>query len=491
MPFRYAFVRPLLLVLAVLAGLSLIPLAAGRAAPPQPVQGDVAPGYVLVKLDPAVQVALPPGSELVFGSWYKVPVSAGEEPAAAARRWAAVPGIIAAQPDTIIQVDREEETGFVASGREAATDDGAASLSAAMVPNDPLYERQWNFPMIQAEQAWEIATGSGVKVAVVDSGVRRGDDLACATFVDDYNAITNQAGPGAANDEYGHGTHVAGTIAQCTNNGIGVTGLAPGVQLMPIRVLDASGSGLFANVAKGVDWARSHGAQVINLSLGKSCGALTWPSCADSLLNDAITAAVAADIVIVAAAGNFNQGTMMYPANHPDVIAVTAVDPNLTKAPYAHQGVALDLAAPGGNTQIDLGGIKNGGGILQQSKDGSNWNAYVYKHGTSMAAAHVSGAAALLRSYVPGATRLQVQDALQNSAQDLGTQGPDTTFGHGLIQIAAALAQVQAAGATSTPTPTPTITPMVTLTPTPTVTPTLTPTIPIVHLWLPLVWQEG
>jgi len=112
---RHTFVRPLLLVLTVLAGLGLIPLAAGRAAPPQPAQGDVAPGYVLVKLDAAGQVALPPGSELVLGTWYKVPISAGEDPAAAARRWAAVPGVVAAQPDTVIQVDREEEAAIVES----------------------------------------------------------------------------------------------------------------------------------------------------------------------------------------------------------------------------------------------------------------------------------------------------------------------------------------------------------------------------------------
>ncbi len=510
---RYTWLRFLLLATVFVVGFAVVPAVLGRAAPSRPQQVDVAPGYVLVKLEPQAPAAiLPAGSEHILGAWYKVPIVEGEDPRAAAQRWAAVSGVVLAQPDTVIHVDREEVAAIPAAEAPAAR--AAAGLGADLAPNDPLYSRQWNFPMIQTEQAWDVATGSGVKVAVVDSGVHRGDDLACATFVDDYNAITNKAGPGVADDDYGHGTHVAGTIAQCTDNGIGVAGVAPDAQLMPVKVLDASGNGSFSNVAKGVDWARAHGARVINLSLGAQCYPPfdTWQTCSErfgggNLLNDAIAAAAAADIVIAAAAGNNNLGTLMYPANHPNVIAVTAVDPNMVKAPYADWGSGLDLAAPGGNTALTWNGVEHGGGILQQSKDGSNWNAYVYKQGTSMATAHVSAAAALLRSFVPGATRQQVQDALQSTALDLGTPGPDTTFGYGLIQIASALQAVQAAGATSTPTPTPTETPTATVTPTATLTPTETPTptatatatetptasptAPVTQVWLPLVWQAA
>ncbi|MCS7038944.1 MAG: S8 family serine peptidase [Anaerolineae bacterium] len=437
--------------------------------------------HILVKMRPGA--GAPAGAQKhLFGAWYAVAVGADETPVTALTRWAARPDVALVELDYRVGIEPTESV--------AAAAPQSGMTRAAFVPNDPLYGEQWNLPLIRAPEAWEQANGAGVTVAVVDSGVSPGDDLACVTFVDEFNALTGRSGPGAARDENGHGTHVAGTIAQCTNNGIGVAGVAPAVHLMPIRVLDAAGFGSFAAVAQGVEWARNHGAAVINLSLGMACSTQTWPQCSSSILNEALAAAAAADIVIVAAAGNFNQGVLAFPGNHPEVIGVGAVDQDLARAPYSNRGQALDLSAPGGNLQRDGDGDGHPDhiAILQQTIVGSSWQ-YQHKQGTSMAAAHVSGAVALLRGYVPGATRGQIRAALQETARDLGPSGFDTNFGHGLIQIDAALRRLEAM--VMAPTPTATLTEMPTATMTPTATPTETPnppaTPPVTSLWLPLL----
>lgn len=444
--------------------------------------------HILVKMRPG---ARPPAEAQrhLFGDWYAVAVRPDETPMTALAPWAARPDVVLVELDYRVGIEPTET--FTASVSPSAT------TGAAFVPNDPLYGEQWNLPLIRAPEAWEMTGGVGgfgaevaATVAVVDSGVSPGDDLACATLVDEFNALTGQSGPGAARDENGHGTHVAGTIAQCTNNGIGVAGVAPGVRLMPVRVLDAGGFGSFAAVAQGVEWARTHGADVINLSLGMACSTLPWPQCSSSVLNEALTAAAAADIVIVAAAGNFNQGVLAFPGNHPDVIGVGAVDQDRARAPYSNRGQALDLVAPGGDLQRDGDGDGHPDriAILQQTIVGDGWH-YQHKQGTSMAAAHVSGAAALLRSYVPTATRWQIQAALEETTLDLGPSGFDTSFGHGLIQIDAALNRLVAMVMSPTPTATLTEIPRLTATPTamPTETPTPRATPSPTDLWFPLV----
>jgi subtilisin family serine protease len=494
--------RPRLLMLCLLCGLLLPGLTSrdtiiggsryGLAADPLiPHVLD----HILVKMRPGT--APPPASvrKPIFGDWYAVTVPPDETATKTLARWAARPDVALVELDYRVGIGPLEAVAGTSAAGTAPT---------AFIPNDPLYGEQWNLPLIRAPEAWEMTRGAGgfdanaVIVAVVDTGVSPGDDLACVTLVDEFNALTARSGPGAARDENGHGTHVAGTIAQCTHNGIGVAGVAPAVRLMPIRVLDAGGFGSFAVVAQGVEWARSHGAHVINLSLGMACSTQLWPQCSSSILNEALAAAAAADIVIVAAAGNFNQAVLAFPGNHPDVIGVGAVDQDLARAPYSNRGEALDLSAPGGDLQRD----GNGDGrpdriaILQQTIVGSGWH-YQHKQGTSMAAAHVSGAAALLRGYVPAATRRQIQTALEETALDLGPAGFDPTFGHGLIQLDAALVRLAAMVATSTVTPT--ATPTSTLTPTATSTPTLTPTqTPTPHitpfttsLWLPLLRTVG
>jgi len=349
---------------------------------------------------------------------------------------------------------------------------------AEFTPNDPYYKYQWHFPLIQLPLAWERSTGSGVTVAVIDTGVAyetydvyvQAPDLAGTTFVPGWDFVNSDAHP---NDDFGHGTHVAGTIAQTTNNGTGVAGGAYGAQIMPVKVLDNQGSGYDADVANGIVWATDHGAQVINMSLG-------GPS-AGAVLQAAVEYAYSHGVVVVAAAGNNNCQAVDYPAAYPQVIAVAAVRYDLTRAPYSNCGPELDVAAPGGDLNVDQNGDGYPDGILQQTFSGSDYGnfGYWFYQGTSMATPHVAAAAALLISEGHAVTPDAVRAALVNTALDLGAAGHDNDTGWGLIQIDDALTYAaNQASPTATPTVVPTATtpPTATATATTTITPSATPT---------------
>jgi serine protease len=319
-------------------------------------------------------------------------------------------------------------------------------------PNDPFYAPyQWNFYNagtlsnghasnfgVQAEAAWASTTGAGVTVAVVDTGIAyenygafaQAPDLAGRTFVSPYDAVT---GDGHANDENCHGTHVAGTIGQSTNNGIGTAGIAYNCALMPVRVLDASGSGTYAWIASGITWAADHGANVINMSLGGTTGSTT--------LQNAVIYANAHDVTICAAAGNSGHNGISFPARYTQCIAVGATRFDGTRARYSSYGSGIDVVAPGGDTSVDQNGDGYGDGILQQTfAQGSPTQfAYYFFQGTSMATPHVSAIAALVKSLHPAYTNAQVRNAIESSCRDLGAPGYDTTYGNGLVNAAAAI----------------------------------------------------
>ncbi|NUQ38245.1 MAG: S8 family serine peptidase [Caldilineales bacterium] len=443
-----------LLILACLfAGGQGMPPAVAALSPPDPLTGKLgklgaarddahphAPEYVLVQMADLAE-AEAEGYEPIFADWYKAPVHAGESVSGALERLSKSEQILTVEMDYIYQVEPLEGVGL-------HLDTGNAP---EMRPNDTYYSYQWHFPMVQAEAAWDRSRGQGVKVAVIDTGVAKGSDLACHTFVDEFNAVTNRSGAGSALDDQGHGTHVAGTIAQCTNNGAGVAGLAHAATLMPIKVLGRDGSGTASDIAQGIDWARSHGARVINLSLGGDCGTQGWPACSQSIMNTALAAAAAADIVIVAASGNSNERVVGFPANHPQVIAVGAVETRQQRAPYSNYGAALTLVAPGGDTNYDRNQDNYDDGVLQQTFTAANGWAYYFWDGTSMATPHVTAAVAMLRSFRTSATRVEIQQALQSSARDLGAAGFDQLYGHGLLQIHAALDALGSGGADTTP----------------------------------------
>ena len=301
-----------------------------------------------------------------------------------------------------------------------------------LVSNDPIFLAgdQWNLEEVEAPQAWLIATGTGVKLAVLDGGVSVDPNSStrdgfCRPFVDEFDAVRNVAGPGSAFDVDGHGTHVAGTAAQCTGNGRRTAGMAPDASVMPVAVLEPAGvESSTAVLASGIDWARTHGAKVINMSLGCSC--------VSSVVSDAIDLAASADIVMVAAAGN-NRGSVMFPANDPRVIAIGATTSSNAIANYSSVGAAIDLVAPGGSGSDP---------VWQETFDSSTGTWGVYgSEGTSMASPHVAGAAALLWSAVPGLTADQTRSLLRCTAQDLGPGGHDSTFGAGILQARRALVE--------------------------------------------------
>ncbi len=299
-------------------------------------------------------------------------------------------------------------------------------------PNDPLFSRQWSFDRVGVPLAWSDADGAGVIVAVLDSAINfTGLDSFCTSVVSPYDAIAGAEGVAALNvtAEFGHGTHVAGTIAQCTNNATGVAGIAPGATLMPVVVLTDSGSGLTSEVARGIDWAVDHGADIINMSLGIGCTA-TWPECHDLVVDTAIARAAAAGVLLVASAGNDASSFVGYPSAHPDVVSVGAVDSSDTvwaegDGAGSNHGSSLDLVAPGV-------------GIIQETTRFGAYD-YVALTGTSMAAPHVSGAAALILSVDPTLTADAAISILTDTAVDLGSPGFDTASGWGRIDVAAAL----------------------------------------------------
>jgi serine protease len=291
-------------------------------------------------------------------------------------------------------------------------------FKASMVPNDPMFGKQWSFVMVDAPAAWDSADGSGVTVAVIDTGVafenhqkfRQVEDLKDTTFVQGYDFVDDDD---HANDDHGHGTHVAGTIAQSTNNGVGVAGLAPKARIMPLKVLNKYGMGTAADIADAIRYAADEGANVINMSLGGGGRSIVMES--------AVAYARKKGLVVVCAAGNGGQGRVEYPAAYKGAFAVSAVGPDKELAYYSSWGKELAISAPGGDKQ--KGGDE--GAILQNTitpQRIDSTDLYLAFQGTSMATPHVAGAAALVMS--AGVTDAsKVEEILKSTAQPVGSQG--------------------------------------------------------------------
>jgi serine protease len=406
----------------------------------------------------------------------------------------------------IVQIDPNEDAEAVAAAFGRRSDvqyaQAAYRVYPTLVPNDPFYPNQWNFPMIDMARAWDLqpSAGSSIVVAVLDTGVAytaatfnfhasafcldpqdnyypppcppgtvsypalgnltlpfvAADDLASpGRFVAPYDFIWNDNMPV---DTDGHGTHVSGTIGELTNNGVGAAGIAFNSQIMPVKVLDSVWDDIFGSpnvgtddvVAQGIRYAVDNGAKVLNMSLGR-----TGPPA--PVLEDAMNYAVGKGAFIAVAAGNDYQN-----GNPLEVIAeiasringavsVAAVNQSMGHAEYSSSGTWVELTAPGGSFQ----GFGANGGILQETLDFDLVDtytlpleqftaprfdslAYFYLTGTSMATAHVSGVAAMLMQQ--GITDpAAVEAALEHFATDLGSPGRDVLFGFGLIEARSGL----------------------------------------------------
>jgi serine protease len=353
-----------------------------------------------------------------------------------------------------------------------AVPDYRAHATGGLIPNDrgegpapgDWQLLQWNFagPFgVNAPQAWaNVAAdgapgGKGVVVAVLDTGVAyatrgrflRSPDFSRYGFVGGYDFIAHNAFP---DDRNGHGTFVAGTIAEATDNHYGLTGLAFASRIMPVRVLDSQGEGEASTIAEGVRYAVRHGARVINLSLEFSSN-VTASDIPE--LIEALRFARRRRVLVVAAAGNEAHSAIAYPARAPDVVAVGATTEHGCLADYSNDGSGLTLVAPGGGADANLPGDPNchpeapaGRDVFQVTFTGSSPRRFGMPsgyEGTSMAAPHVSATAALIiASGVLGRdpSPARIISRLRATARKLGGGGDEGLYGAGLVDAAAATA---------------------------------------------------
>ncbi|MGA1825386.1 MAG: S8 family serine peptidase [bacterium] len=310
---------------------------------------------------------------------------------------------------------------------------------AHLVPNDPYYIYQWHLPHMFTGLAWNIGTGAGAVVALLDSGVAyrtsgiyaQAPDLAGTLFTAGYDFVNNDAFP---DDDNSHGTFMCGAVAQTTNNLLGVAGVAFNATIMPVKIMDPLGDVTIANEVDGIYFAVNNGAKIINLSLGGPGIVTTEQTAVDFAYNSGV--------IVIASAGNANSSTLEYPASYSSAVSVTATQWDDTRAPYSNYGTAVDVCAPGGNLALDQNLDGYADGILQQRHNGVNFTLfkYYFEEGTSPACALVSGVAALVVGKATTVlTPLQIKGILQNTAIDLGTVGWDQYYGWGKVNAYYAL----------------------------------------------------
>jgi serine protease len=434
------------------------PLSPSPAAKPtESATGAYAPGRIVVKYAPSAQAARAARASTSGESESDVEASS--------THLLAVP-VGASLDATLAKLRREKNVVW-------AVPDYVAHTTSATIPNDPgitghiaggWQQMQWNFDGtygINASQAWANVAADGapggakVIVAVLDTGVayanrgkyRRSPDFNKYSFVQGYDFIDRTP---YANDHNGHGTFVAGTIAEATNNHYGLTGLAYAARIMPVRVLDSAGEGDASVIAEGVRFAVNHHARIINLSLefSSDVGASDIPE-----LIEALRYAYRHNVLVVAAAGNEGSTIIPYPARAGHVIAVGATTEHGCLASYSNDGRGITLVAPGGGPDASLPGDPNcnpelpsGRDIFQMTFTGSSPRVFGFPNGyegTSMATPHVTATAALIiAAGILGRkpTVAQLTARLKDTARPLGGPQDQALYGAGLLNAAAATA---------------------------------------------------
>jgi serine protease len=329
---------------------------------------------------------------------------------------------------------------------------------------------QWHYPLIDLPAAWDTTTGKpGVIIAVVDTGILsdhpdlRGQLVSGYDFIEDPDSAGDGdgidpspedtgivSGPGSSNF---HGTHVSGTVAATGNNGLGVAGVAYSARIMPLRALDSGGAGTSYDINQAVRFAAGlpndsgtvpqQPAAIINLSLGG--GRFSQDT------QDLYNQVRAAGITVVASAGNEDSLVPAYPASYNNVISVSAVDAQGRITSYSNRGASIDVAAPGGDSGVDINGDGYPDGVLSTGGTGEGGNisfAYTFLSGTSMAAPHIAGVVALMKSVNPDLSPQDIDSLLASGdlTEDLGSAGRDDAYGHGLINAQRAVLAALEAG---------------------------------------------
>lgn len=314
--------------------------------------------------------------------------------------------------------------------------------STFVEPNDPHYDKQWAHTVMQSEAGWDIDTGTPtVVIAIIDTGIDETHPDLAGKIVPGYDFSAGDADP---HDTNGHGTHCAGIAAAATDNGVGVAGLDWHASIMPVRVLGRRGSGYISDVAAGILWAHDNGADVVSMSFGGAFYSQT--------IKDVVDVVYEGGTMLVAAMGNWREydNPKMYPAGLPKVMAVAATGPTDVYAPYSQFGPHCDIAAPGGDME-DYGDPDGIYSTLPTypvylTTDYHFNTYYDFLDGTSMATPYVAGLAALVRGVDPSLTPAQVQEVIENTADDLGPVGWDENYGWGRINVLAALQEITPPG---------------------------------------------
>lgn len=389
------FIMTIVVALLAMSGslVSAQPLAVSA-----PTSGNYVPDEVLVSLKPGVSasavahsVGARPEQQTLLGVWvFKVPAGAVPHVVNALSR---NPNVEYAEPNGIATITLDPNDPYDNSECYNSSKHGCIT--------------QWAWAKVQAYQAWEITTGSSVKIAVVDTGVDNSHpDLPSLVAQKDF--VNNDD---SAEDDNGHGTHVAGTIGALTNNGIGVAGANWSVSLLAAKVLDSSGSGSYAAVVNGIVWAADNGAKAINLSLGGTVPSKTLQKAVDYAWNKGA--------VLACAAGNSGTQAKLYPAAYTNCIAVAATDESDAKASFSNYGAKwVDVAAPGVHILSTMPDT-----FVYLNTQYGYYKDYDSLSGTSMATPHVTGLAGLVWAKGVCTSNTCVRSKIETTADPISGTG--------------------------------------------------------------------
>jgi len=397
--------------------------APGNATPPSSPSSPV-PGQILVKFRDNSAVAevlgqhgLTDGPAIGSTGAHLITVPAGRELqlVAALGRSSAVEY---AEPDELVTAAMadpyfDRQYALQNTGQSFTNTDGTVTVAAGTNDAD-----------VDAVEAWAVTNGTGVRVAIIDSGVAINHEDISSKVVDRANFSDTQILAPEDYDQYGHGTHVAGIVAATADNSLGVAGVCPGCSILDAKVLNSSGSGSSSAIAKGIDWAVGKGAKVINMSLGQRVSSRTLEAAVNNAWNQGV--------VIVAAAGNAGTQAQVYPGAYPNVIAVAATDNNDAKASISTYGKWVDVAAPGVRVYSTLPTYTSVLGTQNKLSPG-----YDILSGTSMASPIVAATAALVWSTPSGTSNASVRTQVESSADPI--TGTGSYWAHGRVNACKAV----------------------------------------------------